>query len=194
MAGTTTRQRYLEAVVEHILVEGRTDLPLVSMAAAAGTSDRMLVYYFKTRDALLTEAIQSIRTRRRRRLAKMLALIATSETPAAGLETVLRWATGDENAADTRLFYDAAARSFHDDEPFAVFVTDSIRDWVFEGAAAARSLGVEEDRARTFGTLLGALAPSLAADRLTTGDHERVAAAIGPATEVLLSTLEATGD
>ena len=60
MAGTTTRQRYLDHVVEHMVSEGRTDLTLVVLAEAAGTSDRMLVYYFKTREALLNEAMASI--------------------------------------------------------------------------------------------------------------------------------------
>ena len=46
MAGTTTRQRYLDAVVEAMVREGRTDLTLVVLAEEAGTSDRMLIYYF----------------------------------------------------------------------------------------------------------------------------------------------------
>ncbi len=65
MAPVTTRQRYLEAVVELMVDEGRVDQTLEALAAAAGTSDRMLVYYFETRDALAAEAVRLLRERRR---------------------------------------------------------------------------------------------------------------------------------
>jgi AcrR family transcriptional regulator len=186
----TTRQRYLEAVVDCVLESGRTDLPLVSLAQAANTSDRMLVYYFKTRDALLAEVVQSIRIRRRRRLAQALAAIPNSSTPAEGLDSVLAWVTADENAADIRLFYDAIVQGFHHQEPFASFAAETLEDWIAESATAARAVGVDEERARVFGTMLAATAQALAADRLTTGDTTRVAACLGPTSEALARMLE----
>jgi AcrR family transcriptional regulator len=185
----TTRQRYLEAVVDCVLQAGRTDLPLVAMAKAAGTSDRMLVYYFKTREALLAEVAQSIRLRRRRRLAQVMAAIPNSETPAEGIRSVLGWVTADENAADIRLFYDTVVAGFHETEPFAGFAAGAIEDWVAESATAARACGAGDDDAVVFGTLLAAAAQALAADRLTTGDDDRVAACLAPATDALARLL-----
>jgi AcrR family transcriptional regulator len=189
MAGTTTRQRYLEAVVDCVISRGRTDLPLVTLAEAAGTSDRMLVYYFKTRDALLTEVVQSIRTRRRRRLAQALAALPNADSPEDGLRQVLDWVTSDDNAPHVRLYYDALVHSFNDEEPFAGFAQETLRDWVSEGTTAARALGADEERSRAFGTVLAATAMALAADRLITGEEERVDRCLAGTTAALLSML-----
>ncbi len=189
MAGTTTRQRYLEAVVDCVIGRGRTDLPLVTLAEAAGTSDRMLVYYFKTRDALLTEVVQSIRTRRRRRLAQALAALPNADSPEDGLRQVLAWVTSDDNAPHVRLYYDALVHSFNDEEPFAGFARETLQDWISEGTTAARALGADEERSQAFGTLLAATAMALAADRLTTGDKERVDRCLARTTSALLSML-----
>ena len=187
--GKTTRQRYLDAVVDKILSEGRADLPLVALADAAGTSDRMLVYYFKTRDSLLTEAVDAIRRRRRRRIAAMVDAVATSSSPAAGLHAVFDWVLSDENAADVRLLFGAAGDGFRGEAPYSDFLSDAISDWIEEGALAASRLGANQSRATTFGTLLAALATSLAADHLATGDRARVDAAVDAATTLLLDTI-----
>lgn len=44
----------LSAMAEHLLVHGLEGSPLRALAAAAGTSDRMLIYYFTDRSALMT--------------------------------------------------------------------------------------------------------------------------------------------
>ncbi len=189
MAGATTRQRYLDSVVQTMLDTGRTDLPLVALAEAAGTSDRMLVYYFKTRTALLTEAVKTIRARRRKQLTQALAEVPNSRPVSDGLRHALRWLTGEENAGATRLFYDAAGRGFHDEVPFRDFLEGSIQDSIEEASLTARRLGAEDPEARTFATMFSALATSLACDRQVTGDHQRVDRAIDAAAGALALSL-----
>ncbi len=189
MAGATTRQRYLDSVVETMLDSGRTDLSLVVLAEAAGTSDRMLVYYFKTREALLTEAVKTIRARRRKELTQALAGVPRSRPVADGLRDALRWLSGEENACATRLFYDAAGRGFRAEAPFREFLEGAIQDSLDEAALTARRLGAGETDARTFATMFSALATSLACDRQVTGDHERVDRAIDAAADALALSL-----
>ena len=177
MAGTTTRQRYLDAVVEAMVREGRTDLTLVVLAEEAGTSDRMLIYYFKTREALLTEAMDNIRVRRRKQLGAALGRITRTD-PADGVRQILQWLCSDENAAATRLWYDAAGRGVNGEEPFPAFLGGVIRDTVEEAEVAARRLGAADLDAQTFGTMFSALSTSLACDCHATGDRERVERAI----------------
>lgn len=185
MAGTTTRQRYLDAVVEAMIRAGRTDLTLVVLAAAAGTSDRMLIYYFKTREALLTEAMDTIRVRRRKQLGSALARISRKE-PSEGLRQILQWLCSDENAAATRLWFDAAAgRGVNEEEPFPAFLAGVLRDSVEEAEVAARRLGAEDIAAQTFGTMFSALSTSLACDGQTTGDTERIGRAIDLSADML---------
>ena len=190
MAGATTRQRYLDAVVEAMVREGRTDLTLVVLAEAAGTSDRMLIYYFKTREALVTEAMDTIRARRRKQLGAALARITRSD-PADGIRQILQWLCSEENAAATRLYYDAAGRGVLGEEPFPEFLRGTMRDTIEEAEMAARRLGAPDLEAQTFGTLFGSLCTSLACDRQTTGDEDRVGRAIDTAASNLTALLVA---
>src|SRR6478735_3988626 len=56
------RQRLLDACTDHALEHGLPDR-LGPLAAAAGTSSRMLIYHFGTRDGLLREILEQARRR-----------------------------------------------------------------------------------------------------------------------------------
>ncbi len=51
------RQELLDAATDHVLAHGLIGLTLRPLAAAIGTSDRMLVYHFGTRDALVSAVV-----------------------------------------------------------------------------------------------------------------------------------------
>jgi len=54
------RARMLASMADHVLAHGVRASSLRPLAAAAGTSDRMLVYHFGSREALLAEVLQRI--------------------------------------------------------------------------------------------------------------------------------------
>ncbi len=56
-AGSDRRRELLSAATQHVLSQGLIGLTLRPLAAAIGTSDRMLVYHFGTRDALVSEIV-----------------------------------------------------------------------------------------------------------------------------------------
>jgi AcrR family transcriptional regulator len=56
------RQRLLDACTDYALEHGLPDR-LAPLAAAAGTSSRMLIYHFQTRDGLLREVLVQARRR-----------------------------------------------------------------------------------------------------------------------------------
>lgn len=51
------REELLDAVTDHVIEHGLIGLTLRPVAAAIGTSDRMLVYYFGGRDGLVAEVV-----------------------------------------------------------------------------------------------------------------------------------------
>jgi AcrR family transcriptional regulator len=51
------REALLEQVTDHVLAHGLIGLTLRPLAAAIGTSDRMLIYHFRSRDALVSEVV-----------------------------------------------------------------------------------------------------------------------------------------
>ena len=56
------KQRLLDACTDHALEHGLPDR-LGPLAAATGTSSRMLIYHFQTRDGLLREILEQARRR-----------------------------------------------------------------------------------------------------------------------------------
>lgn len=50
------RPRLLERVADHVLEHGATDLSLSELARAIGSNNRMLLYYFGSKEAVLREA------------------------------------------------------------------------------------------------------------------------------------------
>lgn len=54
------RETLLEAVTGHVLEHGLIDLTLRPLAAAIGTSDRMLIYHFGSRDALVSAVVARV--------------------------------------------------------------------------------------------------------------------------------------
>ena len=57
------RAALLDAMADHLLAHGLAGSPLRALAAAAGTSDRMLLYYFADRDELLTAVLRHVAAR-----------------------------------------------------------------------------------------------------------------------------------
>ena len=55
LAGATPRERLLEAAVDHFGRHGIGDTSLRGIAEALGTSHRMLIYHFGSREGLLSE-------------------------------------------------------------------------------------------------------------------------------------------
>jgi AcrR family transcriptional regulator len=56
--GTARREQMLRAALEVIVERGYADTRIADVAERTGTSPALVIYYFKTRDHLLTEAIR----------------------------------------------------------------------------------------------------------------------------------------
>lgn len=78
------RSAIAHAVADHLLDVGLGDAGLRALAKAAGLSDRMLLYYFKTKDEVLEAALRIVAER----MAALLALVgggAAERAPPAAL-------------------------------------------------------------------------------------------------------------
>jgi len=62
------RERLLAATVDHVAAHGIGDLSLRQLATALGTSHRMLVYHFGSKQGLLVEVVRAVEDRQRRAL------------------------------------------------------------------------------------------------------------------------------
>lgn len=65
------RDELLEKVTDHVLEHGLIGLSLRPVAAAVGTSDRMLIYHFTSRDALVSAVVDRTSERAVREVAAL---------------------------------------------------------------------------------------------------------------------------
>jgi AcrR family transcriptional regulator len=59
----TRRANIIERLTDYVLVEGLSAASLRPLANAAGTSDRMLLYYFKDKSEIITAVLQLVSAR-----------------------------------------------------------------------------------------------------------------------------------
>lgn len=57
------REAAIERMADHVLAHGLAGASLRPLAKAAGTSDRMLLYYFRDKDELLAVTLERVATR-----------------------------------------------------------------------------------------------------------------------------------
>ena len=170
------RDRLLAAAMHHVAEHGVGDLSLRSLAAALGTSHRMLIYHFGSREGLLIEVIRTVEAQQREALAQML-----SDPEASPAETIRRmWQRVADPALwpNERLFFEVYAQALQG-SPHALPLLDGIVDlWVEPLTRIAVAQGRDEADARAEARLGVAVTRGLLLDLLATRDREAVDAAM----------------
>lgn len=167
------RAELLARIVDHALESGVTSLTLRGAAAAVGTSARMLVHHFGSRDALAADVLLAIEER----------LIASiTDGPAqADASTVLRrmWCATAEPRTRVlvRAVFETWGRALVKPDGFGDFLRRIFAPWRDALAAALEAAGEPAQAARTKATLALAAFNGLQLLRLTTGDDADAAAA-----------------
>ncbi len=175
-AGAASRERLLAAAMEHVAEHGVGDLSLRALAAALGTSHRMLIYHFGSREGLLIEVIRTIEAQQRAALADML-----REPEASWADTMRRmWHRVADPALwpNERLFFEVYAQALQG-SPHALPLLDGIVDsWVDPLTELAVAHGRPRAEARAEARLGVAATRGLLLDLLATGDRAAVDAAM----------------
>ncbi len=138
------REAALERMADHLLRHGLAGASLRPMAAAAGTSDRMLLYYFKDKDELLTATLGRVMERLARSLEG--AGGATGPKPFAALLLDIRAVFRSPDLQPyMRLWIELAARAARHEAPHRA-VAGQIADGFLAWAAGRLQVEREEDR------------------------------------------------
>jgi AcrR family transcriptional regulator len=128
------RRELLEALVEAFGAGGIGGRSLREVAAAVGTSHRMLLHHFGSRDELLLAIVEEVERRQQG------TLDALPDDPAAAFAAM--WA--DLHRPDLRpferLFFECYARGAQGEEPFTRLVPAAVDGWLAEVAARAPDL------------------------------------------------------
>jgi AcrR family transcriptional regulator len=169
------RDEVLELAYRYVLDRGMTGLSLRPLAAAVGSSPRVLLFLFGSKDALVRALLARAR-------ADELALLDRfrGSGDLAGVSTaVWRWLAADERRPLLRLWAEGYARSLVEpDGPWAGFARATVEDWL-ELLASAQAPAVRDTEAGVVErTLALALLRGALLDLLATDDAERTTAAV----------------
>jgi AcrR family transcriptional regulator len=162
------KQALLERVTAYVLEHGLGDLSLRPLAGALGTSGRMLIYYFGTKDHLIVEVLAAVRQRKYRDLGLM-----SGQDPGV-LRRYWDWVLSREGRTYLRLVYEIYGLSLRDPERFNAFIATEALEVLDVIAAGYRAAGVPAGDAATLSTYTFAGLRGLELDLLATGDVPRL--------------------
>jgi AcrR family transcriptional regulator len=173
------RAATLTRATDYVLQNGLAGLSLRPLAAALGTSTRMLLYDFGSKEQLVAEVLAEAR----RREAALLAgwRREPGASGAATLFTIWRWIAADERAPFLRLFFEVYVDALTHPERYAGGAKAMVDDWL---GVIANEWNVDTPDTAT-ATLMIAVVRGLLLDRLATGERERTDAALARFVELV---------
>jgi AcrR family transcriptional regulator len=179
------KEELLERAYQYALQHGLADMSLRPLAAAIGSSPRVLLFLFGSKDGLVSELLAKARRDELAFLAEATADQAANL--AAAVAATWQWLAADQVRPVLTLWTEAYARSLAEPEgPWTGFAARSVADWLdvlSPGPSAGRqseSGAPEADRTLALAVLRGCLL-----DLLATGDADRVGAAVASYTSLI---------
>src|SRR3954462_14532265 len=144
--GTGARERLLAAAMEYVEEHGVGNLSLRALAAALGTSHRMLIYHFGSRDGLMIEVIRAVEAQQRAALAELL--LDTDTPPAETMRRMWRRVADPALWPNERLFFDVYAQALQRGPPALPLLDGIVENWVEPLTRIAVAGGRSEAEAR----------------------------------------------
>lgn len=186
---TSPRDRLLDAAVDHFGRHGIGDTSLRGIAEAVGTSHRMLIYHFGSREGLLAEVTRAVEARQR------AVMTATYDTDLPPLEAAAKYweETVEATLRYGPLFFELAAHAMQGKEHAAVLREELIASWLPQVTELCLALGIPDDQAETHARLALGAARGLLLDLLVTGARAEVARAADLLNRLLLMSAQAGG-
>jgi AcrR family transcriptional regulator len=169
------RARLLGAVIAELDRNGLGERSLRDLAAAVGTSHRMLIHHFGSRAGLLLAVVDEVERAERARAVE--ATQSQRDGPTTFRDSWQRLADRSFGGRE-RLFFECYARALQGEEPFAQMLPGAVDDWVVAITAAQVAVGVPVDTASVNSRIGLALMRGLLLDLLATGDRAATDAAL----------------
>ena len=173
---TSPRQRLLERAIEYVAEHGIGDLSLRALASALGTSHRMLIHYFGSKEGLWVEIVRTVEERER----QLLAELPPESGEPVGVEMRRWWKHFSDPSLwpQERLFFELYGQALQG-RPHTTDVLDGIvENWIEPITELSVARGVPRAVARAHARLGVAVTRGLLLDLLATGEVESVDAAM----------------
>jgi AcrR family transcriptional regulator len=166
------RERLLAAAVDYAVAHGIGDLTLREMAAAIGTSHRMLIYHFGSKEGFLTAVVHAVEEGQRALLASFAS--DPDVTPADAARRLWAGLADPGLWPQERLFFELYARALRGRSGTDGFLDGIVETWVAAITEMGVERGIPRETARVDARLGVAVARGLLLDLLATGDRPAV--------------------
>src|SRR5690349_4661533 len=176
MAADSPRDRLLEAAIDAVAERGISDLSLRSLAEELGTSHRMLIHHFGSKEGLWVAIVREVE----RRQLDAVAGLALEEEASFADATRAWWRHISDPALwpNERLFFEVYGQALHGREPAVQLLDGVVDSWLRPTTEMAVRMGMRADAAEAFARLGIAVTRGLLLDLLATGDRAGVDAAM----------------
>ena len=163
------RSRLLAAAVGYLQQHGLGDLSLRELAVAIGTSHRMLIYHFGSKEGLLVAVVHTIEAQQRVFLAGLAADPAIG--PVETMRTMWRRLADPGLWPSERLFFEIYGQALQGRPGTEGFLDRITDDWIDLVAEYSEQLGAPRETVRADARLSVAVGRGLLLDLLATGDR-----------------------
>jgi AcrR family transcriptional regulator len=171
------RPELLAAAVEYILERGIADLSLRPCAKELGVSHATLLRHFGTKEALITEVVNRIRTDLLDQLVRSSGG-RVGDTPARAMWAAWRQLCEPSERRQFVLLFELVAMQARDPDRFGSLAPMLITDFLGPIQASLRSYGLTASQARDLATGFLAQVRGLQLDLAVSGEQRRVDAAM----------------
>jgi len=167
------RDRLLRAAIAYFSEHGTADVSLRTLAAAIGTSHRMLIYHFGSKEALLVAVVRAIEATQR----DVFASLDDELEPPAAARAFWKRLSDPALAPFERLFFEVYGQALQRRSWALPMLDGIIDDWIEPAAARLIARGVPRAEAEAEARLAVDVTRGLLLDLLATGDRRAVNAA-----------------
>ncbi|MGX7673601.1 TetR/AcrR family transcriptional regulator [Plantactinospora sp. DSM 117369] len=170
------RGELLSRVVDRMAEQGVSALSLRRLAADLGTSHRMLIYHFGSKEGLLVEVVREVESRQRAKLASLE--FDPADSPADAIRSMWRRLADPALWPYERLFFELYGQAVQGYPGTTALLEGVVDSWLDLNVELAARRGVPAEVARTHARLGLAVVRGLLLDLLATGDRAGTDAAL----------------
>jgi AcrR family transcriptional regulator len=169
-------QELLDAIVGYLLKHGVAELSLRPLAKAVGSSPRVLLYYFGSKEKLLAAAIKRLRERQRAGFDSLRQ--AQYESPSDACRAIWKNMSAPGALAMFRLSLETYVLALRHPRQFGDFLNTSVEDWLEFLSRPMLAKGASLAEARAFATVVVAGFRGFLLDLCASRDRQRVNRAV----------------
>ncbi len=176
VADQTRPVELLDAIVGYLVKNGVAELSLRPLAKAVGSSPRVLLYYFGSKEALVVRALARLRERQRGIFGGMRE--AKYEQPSDACRAIWKQMSAPQSELLFKFFFETYALALRNPRRFGAFLSTAVEDWLEFVAEPLIRAGHRPGEARAFATIVIAGFRGFMLDYCASRDRERVDRAV----------------